>query len=130
MLRRLAILSVFLLSLSGVVPAAVACALFLQGADCCPSGQPCEPAGTPTIIVSNGAPCCAVAPAPMRSVAAVSSQNDRRADNLPAPDHWVVLAHEFPDIDPSPMELTVFPLALPRQLDQQQTYLLTGRLRL
>lgn len=130
MLRRLATLCVFLLSLSGVVPATVACALFLQGADCCPSGQPCEPAGTPTIVVSNGAPCCAVELAPTRSVAAVSSQNDRRADDLPAPDHWVGLAHSLPDIDPSPIELTLFPSAPPRQLDQQQTYLLTGRLRL
>lgn len=130
MLRRLATLGVLLLSLSGALPAALACAMIVQGADCCPTGQPCEPANTPAILVANGEPCCEVQPAAMRAVVAVSSRSDSRFDDSPAPDHSAVPAHEFPETDSSPIEPRSS-AAVPRlQIDQQQTYLLTGRLRL
>jgi hypothetical protein len=130
MLRRLATLGVLWLSLSGVAPAALACALFLQDMDCCPTGQPCDPTGTPAMVVSNSAPCCAAQPAPTRSVAAASFQAERRIDDIPAPDHSVAPGYTVPNTHSSPVQPTLCTAAPSLRLDQQQTYLRTGRLRL
>lgn len=130
MLRRLATLGVLLLSLSGVAPAALACALLSQGVDCCPEGQPCEPASAPAIVASTRAPCCAAQPAPTRSVAAARFQAERRVDDVPAPDRSIAPGYEIPDTRFSPIEPTLAAAAPSLPLDQQQTYLRTGRLRL
>lgn len=130
MLRRLATLSVLLISLSGVIPAAMACALIMQGADCCPQERPCDTDGAPAVVVSIDAPCCMAQPAPTRSTATVSVQSDRRFADSPVPDHFVAPAFEFPSSPPPLDERTVSAAASPIQIDQQQIYLRTGRLRL
>lgn len=129
MLRRFATLCVLLLSLAGVIPAAVACALTTQSADCCPMGQPCETEGAPTIFVSGGS-CCTAQPAPTRTSVAVPGQSDRRFADSPSPDHAGAPAFDFRISFPSSREPTAAAFAPSIKIDQQRVYLRTGRLRL
>lgn len=130
MLRRLATLCVLLLSLSGVIPAAVACAFMTQSPDCCPTGQPCETDGAPTVVASVSAPCCIAQPAPARSTVAVNAQHDRRLEDSPTPGHAAAPAFEFSSSFPALPERVAFAVAPTIKIDQQQVYLRTGRLRL
>lgn len=130
MLHRLVTLSVLLVGLSGVVPAAVACAFIAQSADCCPTSQPCETEGAPTVVASVSAPCCVAQPAPTRSTVTGNVQSDRRFADSPAPDHAAAPAFEFPGSFPSLRDRTAVAVAPPIKIDQQQVYLRTGRLRL
>ena len=131
MLRRFALLGVLLLGLSGVLPAAVACALTAQSTDCCPQGQPCETDQAVTLLTTTaGAPCCNAQPAPTRSTVAVQGQGDRRFGDVPVPDHAAAPACDLPSSFTSLHEPTVFVAAPLTRIDQQQIYLRTGRLRL
>lgn len=130
MLRRFATLCVLLLGLSGVLPAAVACAISTQSTDCCPQGRPCEKNRTVTLLTTAGAPCCNAQPAPMSSTVAIQGQSDRRFADFPAPDHAAAPAFDLPSSFPSLHAPTALAAALPIRIDQQQIYLRTGRLRL
>ncbi len=129
MLRRFATLCV-LLSLSAVIPTAVACAFQTQGADCCPMGRPCETQGGPTVVASVGPSCCTAQPAPTRSTVTVNVQSDRRFADSPPPDLAVPPAFEFPGSFSSLYERKSGAAAAPVKISQQQIYLRTARLRL
>lgn len=130
MLRRLALLCVLLLGLSGVLPAAVACAFTAPSTDCCPQGQPCETEKTVTRVITAGGPCCNAQPAPTRSTVAAQGQGDRRFGDVPVPDHAAAPASDLPSSFTSLHEPTAFVAAPLTRIDQQQIYLRTGRLRL
>jgi hypothetical protein len=129
MLRRLGILSVLLLTLSGFVPAALACALMAQQMDCCPPDQPCETNQRPAWTDSTGLACCEAVSSPAPTVTAVSVEIKKYSQDLPPP--------EFPGAHPGYvtsrgppryLRLDVLHFALPP--DRQDLYLQTGRLRL
>lgn len=129
MLRPLATVCVLLLSLSGIVPAAVACAFTTQSADCCPMGQPCETRGAHALLAPGGSGCSAL-PAPILATVVVHGQSDRRFVEPPARDHVAAPAFDCRNSFPSPHARTVTDVASPIKIDQQQVYLRTGRLRL
>ena len=129
MLRRLAILGVLLLSLSGFVPAALACAMMAQQMDCCPPDAPCEANQRPAWTDSTGLACCEVVSSRTPTAMAVSVEIKKYSQDLPPP--------EFPGAHPGGIAsrgppqhsrfdapLFVFPP------DRQDLYLRTGRLRL
>lgn len=122
MLRRLATLSVLLLSLSGVIPTALACAPGVQ-ATCCPVGS-----STPRVY--NEGPCC-VAEVGSDSIAAAILEAEPRVTDIPSPDQPNIL----PTSAAAPSEIaatrtTASNIVSHPDLHQQQIYLLTGRLRL
>ena len=122
MLRRLATLSVLLLSLSGVIPAALACAPSVQG-QCCP-------ADAATARVYNDGPCC-VAGVGSASIAAAVMEAEPRITDLPSPDQPSVLpTHATPATELVSARTTTSNAVSTPDLHQQQVYLLTGRLRL
>lgn len=122
-------LAVLLLSLSGAIPAAVACTFFAQVADCCPPGQPCEPQRASPAVVSNREACCDLQPMARRAVVAVNSKAERQSSDFPPPDHDAVFGHEIPIAHAFALTPRT-PMGTGRfQPDQQQLYLLTGRLR-
>lgn len=130
MLCRLATLCVLLLSLAGVVPAAVACASGAKSADCCPMGQPCETESAAAFAGSAPSACCTAQPAPTRIAAVVSGPSDRRfADSL-LPDHAAAPASETCGSFRSLREQPALVVSVRVRVDQQQIYLRTGRLRL
>lgn len=130
MVRRLATLAVLLLSLSGVVPAALACADFAQDRDCCPPGQPCETQGIPTFLASNSVSCCDLQPLAQQVVVAVSSKAESQPADASPPDHCAAPALEISGARSPPFVPITIVGADNLYPDQQQTYLLTGRLRL
>lgn len=130
MKRRLVTLSVLLLSLSGVIPAAVACAIATQSAACCHMGQSCETVGAPAIVASASEICCVAQPDPARPTVTADAQSERRFANSLAPDHVAAPAFAFPGSYPSLRERTAVAVAPPFRIDQQRIYLRTGRLRL
>ncbi len=130
MLRRFALLGVLLLGLSGVLPAAVACASTEQSTDCCPQGQPCETDKDVTLLTTAGGPCCNAQPAPTRSTVAIQGQSDRRFTDSAAPAHAAAPAFDFPNSFPSLHEPTALAVAPPIRVHPRQVYLRTGRLRL
>lgn len=130
MLRRLGILCVLLLSLAGVVPAALACASAAKSADCCPPGQPCETEGLAAFAGSVPSSCCIAQPAPTRAMVAVSGLSDRRFEDSSPPDHAFAPASEISGSFSSPCARPGLAAHPPIRVDQQQVYLRTGRLRL
>jgi hypothetical protein len=130
MLRRFVTLCVLLVGLSGVLPAAVACAITTQRTDCCPEGQTCETDRAVTLLTTAGAPCCNAQPAPTRSTVAVQGQSDRRFVDSPVPDPAAAPAFDLPSSSTSLHAPTALAAAPPIKIDQQQIYLRTGRLRL
>lgn len=129
MLRRLVTLSVLLLSLSGVIPTAFACAPSAQG-PCCPADLPRDSTGGPAPPAYNDGPCCFVDAASPR-IAAATLEAERRVTELPSPEQPSALptsaigATEF-----VAGRATLSNRVSPPELDQQLVYLLTGRLRL
>lgn len=130
MLRRLATLSVLLLSLAGAIPTAMACVFMTQTPDCCPSGQLCEPKPAPTLVASIGSPCCYAQSAPTRATVVIQGQSERRFADSPAPDHAAAPAFEFSTAVFSLPERAALAVPPPITISQQQLYLRTGRLRL
>lgn len=129
MLRRLATWWILLVSLAGVVPAAVACVALMQGADCCPGRQPCDTGRIPAVTASD-VRCCLVRSTAVQSVAAISAPVEPRFADSSAPDHSFVPA-STPPASPLPShERSEASIACRLVADRQQTYLLTGRLRL
>ncbi len=121
MIRRLATLAVLLLGLPGFVPAALACAVPVANTDCCPSGEPCHAERALVVMASDSASCCELLPVEQRTVAAA-------VPSLPA-------GGPAPAYEISTARATVFDsmtTAVAGSLDPdlQQTYLITGRLRL
>lgn len=119
--RRLAKMAVLLLSLTGVVPAALACSVLAQDTDCCLPDQPCDTERAPTLLASSSASCCEMLPVELRTVMAVATSS---------PDHCAVLAHQILSARSPQIAAIATPVAGDLHPDQQQTYLLTGRLRL
>lgn len=133
MLRRLGILGVLLFSVSGFVPAALACAAMAAQTDCCPEGTPCDegtaPAWEPSIVPA----CCSAAPAPERTVLASVLERQKKDSSLDRSnsDQWMARTDAsawaaFASPRPKSVDSSQ---SLPTE-NQQQTYLLTGRLRL
>jgi hypothetical protein len=130
MLRRLAILGVLLLGLSGFVPAALACAMMTQQQDCCPPGHSCATDEGPAWTDGAALACCDAVP--NRAPAAVAASVEVKkhvSQDLPPP--------EFPGAHPGgiasrgPPRFTfdsVVSFAFPPV--RQDLYLRTGRLRL
>lgn len=129
MLRRLAILGVLLLSLSGFIPAALACAVMAQHMDCCPPDQGCETSQGPTWTDSTGLACCEAVATRAPAAVAVSVEIKKYSQELPPP--------EFPGAHPGFVTLRGPPqysrpdaalFAFPP--NRQDLYLQTARLRL
>lgn len=129
MLRRLSILGVLLLSLSGFVPAALACAMMAQQMDCCPPGAACETDQGPAWTDNTGLACCDAVSSRAPTAMAVSVEIKKYSQDLPPP--------EFPGAHPGSIASRGPPLyartnaslfAFPP--DRQDLYLQTGRLRL
>lgn len=129
MLRRLATLSVLLLSLSGVIPTALACAPVVQAA-CCPADLPENPAGASASRIYNDGPCC-VAEVRSESIAAAVLEAEPRVTDLPSSDQPNVLpTNAAAASEIASTRTTTSNTVSPPGLHQQQVYLLTGRLRL
>lgn len=129
MLRRLATLSVLLLSLSGVVPTALACAPGAQGA-CCPADLAQSRTGSSALRAYDDGPCC-VAEVGSASIAAAVLEAEPRVTDLPSPDRASVLPTSIVAAsDPASTRATTTNTVSRRDFHQQQVYLLTGRLRL
>ena len=129
MLCRLATLSVLLLSLSGVIPMALACAPGVQAA-CCPADLPHNLTSGSAPRLYNDGPCC-VSEVGSESIAVAVSAAEPRVTDLPSPDEPSVLPSSadalfFPASD----RTTAFNTVSRSDRHQQQVYLLTGRLRL
>lgn len=130
MLRRVGILGVLLLALSGFVPAAWVCAEMTQQMDCCPPDQPCDEADAAPSVAAESGLCCDFESTPTRSVPVFASQKEDRSAKAPSPDYLAAASFA------SPQTISTFGglarIHTPPLLDnnQQQTYLLTGRLRL
>ena len=129
MLRRLVTLSVLLLSLSGVMPTAFACAPSVQG-PCCPADLPRDSTGGSVPQAHNDGPCCIV-DVGSSSIAAATLETERRVADVPSPEQ----PSAFPTNAIAPVEFVAgraepFQQVSPPELDQRQVYLLTGRLRL
>lgn len=131
MLRRLAILSVLLLGLSGFVPAALACAMMAQQMDCCPPDHSCDTDRAPAWSDGAGLACCdaVTTRAPAATAAAVEIKK-YHGKELPPPQfpgaHPGGIASRGPprSADRPDVSLSTFPPG------RQDTYLRTGRLRL
>lgn len=129
MLRRLVTLSVLLLSLSGVIPTALACAPSVQGS-CCPADLPLDSTGGSTPRVYNDGPWC-VAEVGSPSTAAAIFDVERRVPDVSSPDQPTVLpTNVIAAAERVSGRATPTHRASPPELHQQQVYLLTGRLRL
>lgn len=129
MLRRLATLSVLLLSLSGVIPTALACAPGVRAA-CCAADLPHNPIGGAEPHVYNDGPCC-VAEVGSESIAAAVPEAEPRVTDLPSPDQPSVLPTGIVAAsDLASIRATTSNTVSRRGFHQQQVYLLTGRLRL
>lgn len=130
MLRRVGILGILLLALSGFVPAAWACAEAAQQMDCCPADQPCDEANaTPSVVAESGL-CCDLESTPTRSALAFASQKEDRSAKAPVPDHAVAISFASPQAVSAYRRWTRIGPVPAQHNNQQQTYLLTGRLRL
>lgn len=128
MLRRLATLCALLLSLSGVIPGAVAYASQTQNRDCCSQSGPCSTEADFSIAASDTPSCCLAQPVPSDSTVAFAIQSDRRAADVPAPDAATAL--DFPNTVPFLQTSHTGTVATPIRTNQQQIYLHTARLRL
>jgi hypothetical protein len=128
MLRRLSILGVLLLSLSGFVPAALACAMMAQQMDCCPPDAVCETDQAPAWTDSAGLACCDVASSRTPAAVAATVEIKKYSQDLPA--------QEFPGANPGknsprgPPHYSRADTFFAFPPDRQDTYLRTGRLRL
>lgn len=128
MLRRLATLSVLLLSLSGVIPMALACAPGVQTA-CCADLPHNSTSGSAPLLYNDG-PCC-VSVVGSESIAVAVSAAEPRVTNLPSPDEPSVLPSSAdPLFELASDRTTAFNTVSRSDRHQQQVYLLTGRLRL
>lgn len=130
MLRRLAILTVLLVGLSGLVPAALACATMAQQMDCCPPDHTCETEQGSTLTDGTGLVCCEAVSTrfPAATVASVEIKKYSSQD-LPPPD--------FPGAHPGgiasrgpPVASRSYPSQFISPTGRQDVYLQTGRLRL
>lgn len=128
MLRRLAALSVLLLSLSGVMPTALACAPSVQAA-CCPAGVPHDPTGGAAPHAYSDGPCC-VAEVGSESIAAAVLEAEPRVTDLPSPDQPSVLPTSAVAASDFASSRATTSNVVSRPDIHQQVYLLTGRLRL
>jgi hypothetical protein len=129
MLRRLSILGVLLLSLTGFVPAALACAVMAQHMDCCPPDQTCETDQGPAWTDNTALACCDAVSNRAPTVAAVSVEIKKYSQDLPPPEFpgahpGVITSRGPPQYLRSDAPLFVF------SPDRQDLYLQTGRLRL
>jgi hypothetical protein len=129
MLRRLTILGVLLLSLSGFIPAALACAVMAQQMDCCPPDQTCETNQLPAWTDSAGLACCDAESNRSPAAVAVSAEIKKYSQDLPPP--------EFPGAHPGyiasrgpPQHSRVDAATFAFPWHRQDLYLQTGRLRL
>jgi hypothetical protein len=130
MWRRLAQALVVWISLTGLIPAALACAQVMADHDCCPPGQqmPCD--GEQGQVSVESAACCATSSLAPAAIKAVAEQSHSDADLLLCPLHapWQAL-HSFETADA--VVYRWCGLDSPNvPLDCSLTYLQTGRLRL
>jgi len=132
MIRRAGILALLLLSLLGAVPAALACAVAAGSMDCCaPDGSCPTDTPQPAISASVSAACCFVGSEAQQVVVAVGTRAESpkiHPGSLDTSGACPTKALHIP-ADKSgsphvPIDASV------SYTDQQQTYLLTGRLRL
>lgn len=130
MLRRIGILGVLLLALSGFVPAAWACAEMAQQMDCCPADQPFDDADAASSVVAESGPCCDLEPTPTRSVLAFVSQKEDRSAKDCVPDHLAPVSFSTQAAASAYRRCTRAGPVPALHNNHQQTYLLTGRLRL
>ena len=128
MLRRLATLCVLLISLSGVIPGAVAYASQTQNRDCCSESGSCSTEAPLSIAAAVSPSCCVAQPAPTDSTVTFAVQTDRRSADVPAPDGAAAL--DFPSTTPSAQTWLTSFAATPIRVSEQQIYLRTARLRL
>jgi hypothetical protein len=129
MLRRLATLGVLLLSLSGFVPAALACAIMEQQMDCCPPDAACETDQGPAWTDNSGLACCEAVSNRAPAAVAVSVEIKQDGQDLPPPEFPGAHPGYIPSRGPPRYSQLDAPLfAFPP--DRQDLYLQTGRLRL
>ena len=130
MLRRLASLAIVLLSLTGTVPVAVACAMAAAVSDCCPDEGRCGTSDRPAMLVTGTESCCDVGPTQQQTaVTALRPTGDQKFDRPASPDPAVVYTSELP-LAAAPLAVAIHPDAAFSRDDGQRTYLITARLRL
>jgi hypothetical protein len=132
MIRRVGILILLLVSLFGATAGAFACALAAGSADCCAPDGSCRPNTSQIAILSSySADCCSIGSAAQAAWVAVVAKAQTADTDKSSPDtSSVTLTASSPFVvndDGSTWPAT--DSSLPYQ-DRQQTYLLTGRLRL
>lgn len=130
MWRRLAQALVVWISLTSLIPAALACAQVMVDRDCCPPGQqmPCD--GEQGQVSVESAACCATSNLAPAAIKAVAEQSHSDADLLFFPLHapWTTL-QSFEIADAAVYRWCgLDPPNVP--FDCSLTYLQTGRLRL
>jgi hypothetical protein len=128
--RRLATLAILLFSLFGAVPAALACALVSTNIDCCAPDGSCG-ADPSQAVLTTSAACCDIQGPAQQAGMSVGTRTERLkffSSSFNHPDAITVAslglnaaAARSPGHESD---------ALCLYLNQQQTYLLTARLRL
>ena len=129
MSRRLATLAILLFSLFGAVPAVLACALVSPNADCCAPDGTCG-ADPSQSVLTAGATCCDVQGTEQHARISIDTRIEGLKSFSSSSDHSGTITSASPGVVPAADWLDS---ALGRPapyLDQQQTYLLTARLRL
>ena len=127
--RRLGLWMLWL-SLFGLAPAAFACSVSRAATDhCCPTGQhsPCTSQSS-TFTAQRDIGCCAAQPAAQQ--ATITSNPSRRTHALAAPFGPGVGVRSDASIATIAFDPPKVPGSVFARIDQTQTYLLTGRLRL
>jgi hypothetical protein len=131
MWRRLGILSVLLLCLSGFIPTVWACASMEQHADCCPPGHPpCDTDKSPLSAGFTAAACCVAQPAPTQVTASISIQKDHALNDGPELSDPIGIIESRLRADRTQRIRAPIYLYPFMGSDQQQLYLQTARLRL
>src|SRR5262245_26646689 len=77
MLRRLARLAIVLLSLTGTVPAALACAVAALATDCCPAGGHCGTSDRPAMLVTSTESCCDLGPTQQQTAVTAARSTEK-----------------------------------------------------
>jgi hypothetical protein len=130
MSRRLATLAILLFSLFGAVPAVLACAALSGNTDCCTPAGSCDADPSQSLLTTSAA-CCAIQGTTQQARISIDTSNERLKPFSSSFDHPGVITTASLGLLTAAAWLADPALGRPcPYLKQQQTYLLTARLRL
>lgn len=131
MSRRLGVLALLLLCLTGFAPSIWACTAMEQHRDCCPPGHsPCDLGKAPPSLTGlAAAACCTSQSTPTQSAASPRTQEEPTLSANP-PTGGAQRVASVPDAERAQRVDVSLHLRFLTEPDQQQIYLQTGRLRL